>query len=169
VESSLTGKRIGLLGALSLAAAALAQSPPLRSNAFGDPFFQVSARVAHCPVPAGPFVTEAERREQAHGRAERGTTCWLVGRCERPNSYAYDKDIAHAVQAVFQAKNPAPRSSLWVTVQRRVVYIEGCVSDARAASKIEALVMTVPDVERAIAIVTTQPRARPPYKLLSAP
>ncbi|MGY4826958.1 BON domain-containing protein [Sphaerotilaceae bacterium SBD11-9] len=147
------------------------QAPPQRRNWFNDPFFTVSSQVAHCPVPAGPFMTEAERRVQSHGRAERGTTCWLAGQCERPNSYAYDTDIAQAVQSAFTAHHPAPRSSLWVTVQRRVVYLEGCVSDAHDEKRLHDFVMAnTPHVERVIAIVyVKQARARPPYKLLSAP
>ena len=154
------------------ASTALAQQSPERRNWFDDPFFQVSDKVPNCPVPAGPFITEAERRVQSHGRAERGTTCWLVGKCERPNSYTYDKDIAQAVQAAFKARNPAPRSSLWVTVQRRIVYVEGCVADARdpqVVPKIEAMLLAVPDVERAIANVYVKGKDTPHYKLLNAP
>ena len=161
-----------LLSAALWASTALAQQAPERRNWFDDPFFQVSAKVPDCPVPAGPFLTDAERRVQSHGRAERGTTCWLVGKCERANSYAYDKDIAQSVQAAFKARNPVPRSSLWVTVQRRIVYVEGCVADARdpqAVPKIEAMLRAVPDVERAIANVYVKGRGRPHYKLLDAP
>lgn len=154
------------------ASVAVAQQPPERRNWFDDPFFQVTTQLSNCPMPAGPFLTEAEKRVQAHGRAERGTTCWLAGQCERPNAYAYDKDIAQAVQAAFKAKNPAPRSSLWVTVQRRVVYVEGCVADRndpQVVPKLEAMLRNVPDVERAIAIVHVIGRDRPHYKLLDAP
>jgi hypothetical protein len=152
------------------APAVWAQTPPERRNWFNDPFFQVSTRVAGCPLPAGPYLTEPEMRVQSHGRAERGTTCWLAGQCERPNSYAYDKDIAQAVQAAFQSHHPAPRSSLWVTVQRRVVYMEGCVGNAGDEKRLETLIAAVPDVERAIAIVyVKQGKTRPPYKLLTAP
>jgi hypothetical protein len=162
-----------LLAAL-WAPAAFAQTPPERRNWFNDPFFQVSTRVAGCPLPAGPYLTEPEMRVQSHGRAERGTTCWLAGQCERPNSYAYDKDIAQAVQAAFQSHHPVPRSSLWVTVQRRVVFVEGCVSQAdahtNAGPRLEAMIRNIPDVERAIAIVYVKKRGqRPSYKPLDAP
>ncbi|MEO8151595.1 MAG: BON domain-containing protein [Rhizobacter sp.] len=153
------------------APAASAQSAPERRNWFNDPFFQVTAQVPGCPVPAGPFLTDAEKRVQSHGRAERGTTCWLAGKCERPNSYAYDQDIADAVQAFFHAQTPAPHSALWVTVQRRVVFIEGCVAEPRTGPRLEALIRSaVPDTERVIAIVyVKKAQRRPPYKLLSAP
>lgn len=160
----------GLVCTTLCASAALAQSPPQRRNWFNDPFFQVSTQVPDCPLPAGPFLTESEMRVQSHGRAERGTTCWLAGQCDRHNSYAYDTDIARAVHAAFREKNPAPQSSLWVTVQRRVVFVEGCVSDLRSGPRLEALLMAVPHVERAIAIVYVKKRGkRPSYKQLSAP
>jgi len=165
-------RHVTFLSAVLCASNALAQPAPERRNWFDDPFFQVSAQVPNCPVPAGPFITDAERRVQSHGRAERGTTCWLVGKCERPNSYAYDQDIAQAVQAAFKDRNPAPRSSLWVTVQRRIVYVEGCVADTRdpqLVPKIEAMLLAVPDVERAIANVHVKGRGRPHYRLLDAP
>jgi hypothetical protein len=160
----------GLLCTTLCTSAALAQNPPQRQNWFNDPFFQVSSQVPDCPVPAGPFLTEAEKLVQSHGRAERGTTCWLAGQCDRHNSYAYDADIARAVQAVFRDQNPAPRSSLWVTVQRRVVFVEGCVSDPRTGPRLETLLMALPDVERAIAIVYVKNSGkRPPYKRLHSP
>lgn len=147
-----------------------ASAPPERRNWFDDPFFTVSSRVPGCPVPAGPRMTEPERRVQSHGRAERGTTCWLAGKCERPNSYAYDRDIARKVQAAFEAKHPAPASSLWVTVQRRVVYLEGCVARDADGPTLEAAVReAAPEVERAIAIVHVKGRGRPHYKRLDSP
>ena len=47
-------------------------------NWFGDPFFQITSAIEHCPEPAGPRVTRAERQAQSHRRAEKGTTCWLA-------------------------------------------------------------------------------------------
>ena len=80
--------------------AAHAEQPALQ-NWFNDPFFQVTHADPRCPQPAGPFVDERGRREQAHRRAEKGTTCWLAGECERPKAYAYDPGIAEAVQRAF--------------------------------------------------------------------
>jgi hypothetical protein len=134
-------------------------------NWFNDPFFQVSAFVTNCPVPAGPFVTESGRRVQAHRRAEKGTTCWLAKECERPNAYAYDQEIASAFQARVREQNPFPDTTLWVTVQGRVVYIEGCATQESAIAEIEAFTRSVPHVQQAIAIVRTDPSAPPPYKL----
>lgn len=136
-------------------------------NWFDDPFFQISAAIADCPLPAGPFVTEAERRAQSHHRAERGTTCWLAGECDRPNDYAYDRDIATALRSALARHPPPAPSTLWVTVQGRVVYIEGCAAHAGADAELEAWARALPNVRQAIASVRTRPGAKPPYRLRS--
>lgn len=150
--------------AFPVALGASAHEHDLR-NWFGDPFFKISSAVADCPEPAGPRVTEAERQAQSHRRAEKGTTCWLAKECERPNAYAYDRDIAESIQAAVRERLPFPNTSLWVTVQGRVIYVEGCVSHAAQAAEIEAFIRTLPHVQRAVAIVTASPRAKSPYRL----
>lgn len=156
---------------LTLAASGLcqAQLSAQRRNWFDDPFFQISVDIPDCPLPAGPFRTEAERRTEAHHRAEQGTSCWLAGQCERPNSYAYDHDIAAALQAALVKRAPFSGSSLWVTVQARVVYIEGCAVGAAAVAGLEAFARGLPYVQQALVIVRTDPVARPPYRLRSEP
>lgn len=149
---------------------ALAQQAPSRRNWFDDPFFQISSGVPNCPLPAGPFITEDEKRVQAHHRAERGTTCWLSGQCDRPNFYAYDADIAQALKAALQTKSvELKNTTLWVTVQGRVVYIEGCARGARVAPQMEGLARSVPNVQQAIAAVYAGPPVRAPYKRLDEP
>lgn len=133
-------------------------------NWFNDPFFQISAFVPDCPMPAGPFVSESDRRVQAHHRAERGTSCWLAKECDRPNAYAYDQDIARAFQATVRGRNLFPDTTLWVTVQGRVLTIEGCARQESAVAAVEAFARALPRVQQAIAIVSTDPAARPPYK-----
>lgn len=71
----------------------LAQNAAERRNWFNDPFFQITSQAVRCPVPAGSYLTAAEQR------AERGTSCWLAGKCARSSAYAYDQDIARALQA----------------------------------------------------------------------
>jgi hypothetical protein len=158
-------RRIGAAAGFALVAAcgAACAADELR-NWFGDPFFAISASLPDCPLPAGPFISEAEQRVQSHHRAERGTTCWLAGQCDRPNAYAYDADIAAALQRAVGDGRAFADSSLWATVQGRIVYIEGCASAATAAEA-QALARSVPNVQQAIAIVRTDPAARPPYKL----
>jgi BON domain len=134
-------------------------------NWFDDPFFQVSSAVARCPTPAGPFVTEREKQEQSHRRAEKGTTCWLAGRCERPNSYLYDRDIAAALQAALAGSNATADTSLWLTVQGRVVYVEGCARRSASVEEIEALLRAASHVEQVISIVRVGTETAIPYRI----
>jgi hypothetical protein len=152
-----------LLLALAAASASPAPSDEALQNWFDDPFFQISASLPDCPLPAGPFITESEKRVQAHHRAERGTTCWLAKECERPNSFAYDQDIAVSFQRAARGAS-FPDTTLWITVQGRVIYIEGCAQQDATVAKVEALAHSLPYVQQVIAIVRTDPKSRPPYK-----
>ncbi len=154
-----------LAGLAWLRALNAADHPADTRNWFDDPFFQVSAAIPGCPQPAGPYLTEAERRLESHRRAEKGTTCWLAGQCERPNSYAYDRDIAEAVHARLAQSNPFANTTLWIRVQGRVVIIEGCAEDDGVAARLEAFARSLPYVEQAFANVRTDPSKRPPYRL----
>lgn len=158
----------GLLPTLAaLAGPCPAQVEAERQNWFNDPFFQISASVPNCPLPAGPFITEAERKAESHHRAEKGTSCWLAGNCDRPNSYDYDKDIAAALQTALAKRNPFANTTLWVTVQGRVVYMEGCATSQAVAAELEVFAKKLPNVQQAVAIVRTDSSARAPYKLRS--
>lgn len=138
-------------------------------NWFDDPFFSITSALADCPLPAGPFTPESERGAQAHHRAERGTTCWLAGQCERPNDYAYDADIATAVRAAVASAMPEVATTLWITVQGRIVYIEGCASTRSAVITLEERLRTIPYVRQVVSNVRTDPAARVPYRLRSTP
>lgn len=151
---------------------ALALVKPARAddelrNWFDDPFLQISAGIADCPTPAGPFVSEAERRVQAHRRAEKGTTCWLAGECERPNAYVYDADIAAALQVALRERPRFADTTLWVTVQGRVVYVEGCVAQASTVTALEAFARALPHVQQASVMVRVDAAGRVPYKVRS--
>ncbi|WP_151636823.1 BON domain-containing protein [Noviherbaspirillum aerium] len=137
-------------------------------NWFDDPFLQVSSDMPGCPQPRGPYMTEAERTSEAHSRIERGTSCWLAGACAEPNSYRYDASIAQAVgrQADKEVFNG---SSIWLTVQRRFIRAEGCVTDRRQAQAIERWLGGIADVERVIVEVMQGTRDRPPYRTMEAP
>jgi hypothetical protein len=156
---------VRLLAFVALAHTGGAQPGEVLQNWFNDPFFQISAGMPDCPRPAGPFVTERERLAQAHRRAEKGTTCWLAQACDRPNAYAYDPDIAAAFQQALK-KRPAwvAGTTLWVTVQGRVVYIEGCARRANVAAQAEAFARALPHVQQASAIIRRDPPAPPPYR-----
>ena len=163
-------RRAAALPLAALPLAALAAGAPAVAgdelrNWFDDPFFQITSALPDCPLPAGPYTDEADKRAQSHRRAEKGTTCWLAKECDRPNAYAYDADIAAEVSTAVRERHPFPDTTLWVTVQGRVVYIEGCVSRASQEMEIEAFVRALAHVQRALAIVRTGAAGRVPYRL----
>ncbi len=95
--------------------AAIGSAGPARpsgalQNWFNDPFIQISADIPDC----------------------------LAKECERPNAYTYDKDIAAALQQAVRGRVPFPGTSLWVTVQGRVLYIEACAKEAATVGQVEA-------------------------------
>ena len=159
--------RISLSLLFGVGLAVAARSAEELRNWFDDPFFQISASVPDCPLPAGPFVSESDKRVQAHRRAEKGTTCWLAKECDRPNAYAYDQDIAAAFRKAVADGDGLAETTLWVTVQGRVLYIEGCALQNSAGARIEALARSLPHVQQAIAIVRIDPSSPPPYKVRS--
>jgi hypothetical protein len=152
-----------LITTLSAPCQAQNNSEPVR-NWFDDPFFQASSAIADCPLPMGPFATEAERRQQAHRRVEKGTSCWLAGQCERASAYAYDRDIERAIRDAAAQSRLFADSTLWITVQGRAVYIEGCVTSPDAAMQLEAFAKGVPFVQQAAAIVRSSPKEPVPYR-----
>ena len=137
--------------------AALADS---RANYFNDPFVQVTNGIADCPVPEGPLITEAEMRAQAHSRAERGTSCFLSGRCRLPNSYLYDKEIIPRVQKAILADGHFADTSVWAEGQRRWVWLKGCVRRKEQAKALEQLVRGLADVEAVINQLVVRGRVR---------
>ncbi|ARN22317.1 BON domain-containing protein [Piscinibacter gummiphilus] len=145
------------------------EPPTEQRNWFGDPFFQVSAQGPGCPLPRGPFRTAQQRDVQSHNRAERGTTCWLAGTCSRPNAFHYDQDIALAFRAQA-ARFPAlfKGTALWVTVQGRIVFVEGCVTRAATVAALEDFTWTVPDVGHVIVRVRVGAKGEVPYPVLAA-
>jgi hypothetical protein len=152
-----------LVVALSLAAPCIGAEtePALLLNPFGDPFVQATAG-RPCPPPRGPAYSEAARRAEAHQRIERGTSCWLAGRCAEPNAYRYDAANAAAAVAALRAEPSLASSAVWVTAQRRFVFLEGCVADAAQAADAEAAVKVLPDVEQVIPALR-RPGERVPY------
>jgi hypothetical protein len=133
----------------------------LLMNPFDDPFVQATAG-RPCPAPLGPAYTEAGRRAETHSRVERGTSCWLAGKCAEPSAYRYDAANAKAAVAALQADRALATSALWVTAQRRLIYLEGCVADAAQAAKAEALAKATPDIDVVIPALAL-PGERAPY------
>ena len=138
---------------------------PVKQNWFDDPFFQVSSGLHACPVPEGPFYTEAERRIQMHSRLERGTSCWLAGQCADSNAYRYDRPLAPKVRAALEKVPGVKRGSVWVMVQRRWVYLQGCVPSQDVAKKLERAAHSLPDVEAVVPDLMVGTRGKPPYPL----
>jgi hypothetical protein len=134
------------LAALCCAGAAIAADEP--KNWFGDPYSQLTHAIAACPEPRGPYITEAEALRESHHRAERGTRCHLEGRCRHPSSFDYDREIAdHIRQAASEHRVALPRSTLWVLVQGRRVWIYGCVGASYRRGALEKWLRSIPDVE----------------------
>ncbi|CAG4898302.1 hypothetical protein R54767_02370 [Paraburkholderia gardini] len=140
-----------------------------RKNWYNDPFFALSHAVADCPVPLGPLMTRAQMEDDAHYRVERGTTCWLAHKCTKPNSYMYDPDIAAAIRARFAQPEELAGTSIWITVQRRFVYAEGCAPASFDAAALQKRLEAIPDVEQVFMRVTPTPGGPLPYKTLAAP
>lgn len=133
------------LCAAGVAAQASADGPP-RTNAFNDPFVQVTHAIAQCPVPEGPLYTEAEVRELAHVRSQHGGSCHRVGRCRLPNSYLYDAEIIPRVQRYIQQDGRFDDTSVWVLGERRLVTLKGCVQSQAQSDSLEKAVWLVDDV-----------------------
>lgn len=152
---------------LCLAGLAHAQDAD-RRNWFEDPFFQVASGLPGCPVPEGPLLTFDEQRREAHWRAERGTSCWLAGKCRDSSAYRYDKTLAPQVQAALQVVPGVERASVWVVIQRRWVFLQGCVSSADLAARLEAAARAVPEVEAVVPTLDAGATETPSYPALPA-
>ena len=130
----------------SLASAQVADSAAPRTNAFNDPFVQVTSAIPACPVPEGPLYTQAEVRELAHVRSQHGGSCHRVGRCRLPNSYLYDAEIIPRVQLYLREDGRFGDTSVWVLGERRLVTLMGCVRSQEQAQALEKTVELVDDV-----------------------
>jgi osmotically-inducible protein OsmY len=127
----------------------------------------VSTGLAACATPEGPFYTAEERRVQTHSRLERGTSCWLAGKCTDSNAYRYDKPLAPKVRAALLAVPGVRSGSVWVMIQRRWVYLQGCVPTPALARRLERAARAVPDVETVVPDLMTGTRGKPPYPVAS--
>ena len=142
------GALLSLLATFAVSSASAQQGAPVqaRTNAFNDPFVQVTRAITHCPVPEGPLYTEAEVRELAHVRSQHGGSCHRVGRCRLPNSYLYDAEIIPRVQRYIQQDGRFDDTSVWVLGERRLVTLMGCVQSQAQADALEKAVWLVDDV-----------------------
>ena len=149
--------------------ASSAAAPGERRNWYNDPFFTLSHAIADCPVPLGPMMTHAQMEDDAHYRVERGTTCWLAHKCTKPNSYMYDADIASAIHARFVNPHAFDGTSVWITVQRRFVYAEGCAPASFDRHALQQQLEAIPDVEQVFMRIAASTHGPMPYKTLAEP
>jgi hypothetical protein len=152
--------RPAALAALLLAAAVPAQD---RRNVFDDPFVQVTAAMPGCPVPRPPGLTEAQVREEAHVRAQHGTSCYRSGRCRLPNSYLYDQEIIPRVQQYLRLDGRFADTSAWVRGERRIVTLMGCVKTPQQKEEMERAVLLVDDVMGVVNQLMVGTAGKPPY------
>ena len=157
--------------ALCLAGAAHADGPatPARTNAFNDPFVQVTHAIVQCPVPEGPLYTEAEVRELAHVRSQHGGSCHRVGRCRLPNSYLYDAEIIPRVRLTIREDGRFGDTSVWVLGERRLVTLKGCVQSQAQSDALEKAVWLVDDVMGVINLLQVGTDAAAARYLLALP
>ena len=146
----------------------------LRSNRGNDPFFQISTAIARCPQPLGPLETAQEWLDEAHYRIERGNSCWVEGRCRLSNAYLYDAEIAETVkrrlQTIDHATHWRERSTLWLTLQRRFIYVQGCVSSDFDKDTFLSELAKTADVDKVIDNTTIDPKSTSlPYRTLNDP
>src|SRR6478752_3187538 len=120
------------------------------ANGFDDPFLDVTHGIAACPAPRPPAMSPEQARMEAHLRAERGTRCYLEGRCRLPNSYQYDAEIIPRVKKAILADGRFRDTTVSVLGQRRWVFLQGCVRAKAQSRELEELVKRIDDVERVV-------------------
>lgn len=157
-----------LAAALLLAAAAAPAQQQDRRNWFDDPFAQASFGLPACPEPAGPLLTEAEMRREAHQRIERGTSCWLAKKCAEPNAYADDKRINEAARHALAAEPRLRSTRLWVITQRRFVFVQGCVGNASQRKLAIDALRRLPGVDYVGDELLIGTAGKPPYAVAAA-
>jgi hypothetical protein len=135
-----------------------------RRNPFDDPFTVVTSGLPGCPRAEAPLFTEEQIRSEAHDRAQRGTSCWLAGRCRLHNAYLYDKEIVPRVVKAVQADGRYGDTSVWALGQRRWVWLKGCVAKAEQREGLERLVRLIDDVEGVVNELMVGTAGNPPYK-----
>ena len=117
-----------------------------------------------CPVPDGPLMTEAEMRTESHARAERGTRCWLEGKCDSPSAYKYDKPINENATTRLAGDPRFKDSTVWVRTLRGFVFLQGCVRSEKQRKEMIGAVAALPRVDRVLervrALCSEVPRAR---------
>jgi len=143
-----------LLLASSALSMANEQKREERRNWYDDPFAQATHGYATCPAAEGPLLTQEEMRQQAHERVERGTSCWLEGKCEPGSAYKHDPEINDRVRQVIAGDPRFRNTSVWITTQAGYVTVEGCVRTCAQRGELTGLVGAQPGVRYVVDRVT---------------
>lgn len=161
---------LAALGALCLPASSQGPADEAARNWGNDPFLQLRADDASCPEPRGPRMTAPEWRAEAHWRIETGTSCWLAGRCSDSNAYRYDAAIAQALFPRLQALPELAGSAVWAYLQRRILFVQGCVADRAQALALEAAIgraaAAVPELQMVVPALRVAGDEGTPYRRL---
>lgn len=160
-------RRALLACALPLALALPAAAQEARRNAFDDPFTVVTQGLPGCPQAEGPLLTAQQVKDEAHDRAQRGTSCWLAGRCRLHNAYLYDREIIPRVVKAVKADGRFGDTSVWALGQRRYVWLKGCVSRPEQRDALERLVRQIDDVDGVVNELMLGTTGTPPYKTVA--
>jgi osmotically-inducible protein OsmY len=112
-------------------------------------------------------MTRVEMEREAHVRVERGTRCYQEGKCRKANSYQYDAEIAQNLRAALAGSTAFDGTSVWVTVQRRWIFLQGCVGSMSKKAALQKLARGIPDVENVFVDVTTDASKSLPYPALT--
>ena len=154
---------------LTLLLSPFAATPQERQNFLGAPFEQLTSGLTRYPVPEGPLIAQSQVAAETHYRVERGTSCFLAGRCRLQNAYLYDKEIISRVGKLVAAlvvRDPLmANTSVWAAGQRRWVYLQGCVQTADQSQALEAAVRNMDDVESVINLLMVGTGGTPRYKV----
>lgn len=142
---------------------ALADDDPL-GNWFNDPFVKVRAAIPDCPLPFGPLMRRSEMVTEEHSRVERGTSCWLAKKCAQANAYFDDARIGDQLAEHFAHAPEFADSTLWLTVKRKFVWVEGC-SPGDVDAAIDHFVRDTPGVEMVFVDVRHGANAHVPYRV----
>ena len=161
---------LAALGAFSVPASSQGPAEEAARNWGNDPFLQLRADDASCPEPRGPRMTAPEWRAEAHWRIETGTSCWLAGRCADANAYRYDAAIAQALFPRLQALPELAGSGVWAYLQRRILFVQGCVADRAQAQALEAAIgraaAAVPELQMVVPALRVAGDEGTPYRRL---
>ena len=104
--------------------------------------------IAACAAPVARRLTPEAARREAHQRVERGTSCWLEGKCEPGGDYRHDAQITIDVADAIARDGRFAGTSLWVETLRGFVTVKGCLADAAQGAAVEALVAARPRVKK---------------------